>query len=177
MIIREEMKVRYLKTFSACLIALALNSAAWGEIYETTDAAGNPEFTNSPPEASATSEVIEIQPTNIVEAPQRDTQSPGQWQGQEQPPDAMVENQQPEKNNNTVIIDNPNATDVYDQALVKQQAFERMNPAAPHEVLNAEAPRQVGDFPSEMPREVDDAASQNEDIYHPAEHRTIHHRR
>ena len=171
------MKVRYLKTFSACLIALALNSAAWGEIYETTDAAGNPEFTNSPPEASATSKVIEIQPTNIVEAPQRDTQSPGQWQGQEQQPDAMVENQQPEKNNNTVIIDNPNADNVYDQARVKQQEFERMNPAAPHEVLNAEAPHQVGDFPSEMPREVDDAASQNEDIYHPAEHRTIHHRR
>jgi len=177
MIIREEMKVRCLKTFSACLIALTLNSAAWGEIYETTDAAGNPEFTNSPPEANATSKVIEIQPTNIVEAPQRETQTPGQWQEQEQQPDAMVENQQPEKNNNTVIIDNPNANDVYDQALVKQQAFERMNPAAPHEVLNTEAPHQVGDFPSEMPREVDDAASQTEDVYNPAEHRTIHHRR
>ena len=63
-------------------------------------------------------------------------------------PDAMVENQQPEKNNNTVIIDNPNANNVYDQARVKQRAFERMNPAAPHEVLNTEAPHQVGDFPS-----------------------------
>jgi hypothetical protein len=173
LIIREEMKVRCLKTFSACLVALALNSAAWGEIYETTDAAGNPEFTNSPPEANATSKVIEIPQTNEVDTPQPQTQ----WQEQEQQPDAMVENQQPEKNNNTVIIDNPNADNVYDQARVKQQEFERMNPAAPHEVLNTEAPHQVGDFPSEMPREVDDAASQNEDIYHPAEHRTIHHRR
>ena len=175
MIIREEMKVRCLKTFSACLIGLALNSAAWGEIYETTDAAGNPEFTNSPPEANATSKVIEVQQTNVVDTPQPQTQ--GQWQEQEQQPDAMVENQQPEKNNNTVIIDNPNANNVYDQARVKQQEFERMNPAAPHEVLNTEAPHQVGDFPSEMPREVDDAASQNEDSYNPAEHRTIHHRR
>ena len=175
MIIPEEMKVRYLKTFSACLIALALNSAAWGEIYETTDAEGNPEFTNSPPEANATSKVIEVQQTNVVDTPQPQTQ--GQWQEQEQQPDGMVENQQPEKNNNTVIIDNPNANNVYDQALVKQQAFERMNPAAPHQVLNAEAPDQVGDFPSEMPREVDDATSQTEDVYKPAEHRTIHHRR
>ena len=52
-----------------------------------------------------------------------------------------------------------------------------MNPAAPHQVLNAEAPNQVGDFPSEIPPEVDDATSQTEDVYNPAEHRTIHHRR
>jgi hypothetical protein len=175
MIIREEMKVRYLKTFSACLIALALNSAAWGEIYETTDAEGNPEFTNSPPEANATSKVIEMQQTNVADAPQPQTQ--GQWQEQEQQPDAMTANQQPEKNNNTVIIDNPNANNVYDQARVKQQEFERMNPAAPHEVLNAEAPHQVGDFPSEMPSEVDDTTGQTEEVYNPAEHRTIHHRR
>ena len=175
MIIPEEMKVRYLKTFSACLIALALNSAAWGEIYETTDAEGNPEFTNSPPEANATSEVIETQHTNIVDTPQPQTQ--GQWQEQEQQPDAMTANQQPEKNNNTVIIDNPNANNVFDQALVKQQAFERLNPAAPHEVLNAEALHQVGDFPSEMPLEVDDSANQTEHVYTPAEHRSVHHRR
>ena len=166
--------MRCLKTFSACLIGLALNSAAWGEIYEATDAEGNPEFTNSPPEANATSKVIEVPQTNVVDTPQPQTQ--GQWQEQEQQPDAMVENQQPEKNNNTVIIDNPNANNVYDQARVKQRAFERMNPAAPHEVLNTEAPHQVGDFPSQMPREVKDAVSQTEDVYNPAEHRTIHHR-
>jgi len=158
--------VRYLRTFSTCLIALALNSAAWGEIYETTDAEGNPEFTNSAPAANARAKPVELQQTNIIDAPPPQTQ--GQWQEQEQ---------QPEKNNTPVIIDNPNANNVYDQALVKQQAFERMNPAAPHEVLNAEAPHQVGDFPSEMPSEVDDTTGQTEEVYNPAEHRTIHDRR
>lgn len=160
--------MRYLKTFSTCLIALALNSAAWGEIYETTDAEGSPEFTNSAPAANARAKPVELQQTNIIDAPPPQTQGQWQWQKQEQ---------QPEKNNTPVIIDNPNANNVYDQALVKQQAFERMNPAAPHEVLNAEAPHQVGDFPSEMPSEVDDTTGQTEEVYNPAEHRTIHHRR
>ena len=34
--------MRHLKTLSICLSALALHSAAWAEIYETTDAQGNP---------------------------------------------------------------------------------------------------------------------------------------
>ena len=168
--------MRYLTTFSACLMALALNGAAWGEIYETTDAEGNPEFTNSPSEANASSKIVNIQQTNVADAPQLKPENLGSWQTQEQPPSAPDNTYHPQKQN-TVIIDNPNASDAYNQALIKQQAFERVNPAAPHQVLNAEAPYQVGDFPSEMPREVDDAARQSEDIYNPAEHRTIHHRR
>lgn len=176
MMIREGMNVRYLTTFSACLIALALSGAAWGEIYETTDAEGNPEFTNSPPEANAASQIIKIQQTNEVDAPRLEPQNPGSGQTQEQQPDTVDSNYRPQKSN-AVIIDNPNANDAYDQALIKQQAFERMNPAAPHQVLNAEAPHQVGDFSSETPSDVDDTTLQTEDIYNPAEHRTIHHRR
>lgn len=164
--------------FSAYLMALALNGAAWGEIYETTDAEGNPEFTNSPPEANTASQIIKIQQTNVVDAPQLESQTPGSGSGhtQEQQPDTVESNYHPQKSN-AVIIDNPNANDAYDQALIKQQAFERMNPAAPHQVLNAEAPHQVGDFSSETPSGADDTTLQAEDIYNPAEHRTIHHRR
>ena len=45
--------MRYLRTFSTCLVALALHSAAWAEIYETTDAQGNREFTDSPADEGA----------------------------------------------------------------------------------------------------------------------------
>lgn len=166
--------MKYPTIFSACLIALALNSAARGEIYETTDAEGNPEFTNSRPEPNATSNTVAIQQTNIVDTPEPESQ--GTLQTQEQQP-ASINNEHQQGNNNPIIIDNPNANNVYHQALIKQQAFERMNPAAPHQVLNAEAPDQVGDFSSEAPNEVDDANLQAEDIYNPAEHRTIHHRR
>jgi hypothetical protein len=167
--------MRYVKTFSACLITAALSGAAWAEVYETTDAEGNPEFTNSPTAADA--KVVDIPPTNVIDAPQAEPQA----QAQELQAETEPEQQQPAQENNTVIIDNPNTNEVYDEALAKQRAFERMDPAAPHEVgdSNSQMPREVGDFPSETPEAVDDLPDENEEIYNPAEHRGIHqgHRR
>lgn len=161
--------MQYLKTFAISLTTLALSTATWGEIYETTDAEGNPEFTNSRPASNAT--VIDVQQTNSVEATQPE-QGP---QPQEQQADTIAENQQPEKSNKPVIIDNPNDNRVYDQALVKQRDFERMNPEAPHQVMNTDAPHQVGDFTDESPAEVEDPPREAEEVYDPAKHRSIHH--
>ena len=66
-IFSQGLDMTQLKTLSTCLLALALNSAAWAEIYETTDAQGNPVFTDSPPSPNA--EVIDLQQTNIIDAP------------------------------------------------------------------------------------------------------------
>ncbi len=65
--------MRFLKTFSTCLVALALHGTAWAEIYETTDAQGNPDFTDSPPDAGA--EVINLPETNVIDAPPPEQQA------------------------------------------------------------------------------------------------------
>ena len=161
--------MRYLNTAAAGLMYLALSTAAWGEIYETTDAQGNPEFTNSPPASNA--KKIEIQQTNTMGAPEVGPQS------QMQQPAIRPENQQPQKSNNTVIIDDPDTNAVYQRAETKQREFERMNPEAPRQVMNAEAPDQVGDFPGEMPTEVNGSPSDIEEVYDPSKHRSIHHKR
>lgn len=141
--------MRHLKTLSICLSALALHSAAWAEIYETTDAQGNPEFTDSPTGPSA--EAINLQQTNIIDAPPEEPQ-------QVSAPQPVVEEQAPEQENRTVIVHDSNndEDDVYDAYSRREQAFDRMDPAAPREVLNAETPREVGDYNSQMPDEVGD---------------------
>ncbi|MBK6739278.1 MAG: DUF4124 domain-containing protein [Haliea sp.] len=62
--------MRLLKAFSILLAATALQPAAWAEIYETTDAEGNPEFSDSPSGPNA--EAIDLQQTNIIDAPPAD---------------------------------------------------------------------------------------------------------
>lgn len=89
--------MRHLKTFSTCLLALALHNGAWAGIYETADAQDDPAFSGSP-------------------------------LGQQ----------------------------AYEDDPRREQAFDRVDPAAPNEVLDAEAPREVGDSDAQMPREVGD---------------------
>ena len=142
----------HVKTFSTCLIALALHSAAWAEIYETTDAQGNPVFSDSPPGPDA--EVIDLPQTNIIEAHTPEQQAAA--------PHSDVDEKAPSQENRTATTteSNNNEEGAYDQYLRHDQAYERVDPAAPHEVLNAEAPREVGDSNSQMPREVGDSDSQ-----------------
>lgn len=141
--------MRHLKILMICLSALALHSAAWAEIYETTDAQGNPEFTDSPTGPSA--EAIDLQQTNIIDAPPEEPQ-------QVSAPQPVAEEQAHEQENRTVIVHdgNDDEDDVSDAYLRREQAFDRMDPAAPREVLNAETPREVGDSDSQMPDEVGD---------------------
>jgi hypothetical protein len=148
-----ELGMRPLKTISTCLLALALHSAAWAEIYETTDAQGNPEFTDSPPRPNA--EAIDLPQTNIIDAPPAESQEVAA-------PQTVVDEQAPAQENRTVIIHdgNNNEDEVYDDYLRRERAFDRMDPAAPDEVLDGEAPREVGDSDAQMPREVGDSDAQ-----------------
>jgi|GEM_PF-733117 hypothetical protein len=154
-----------LKTFSTCLLALALHSAAWAEIYETTDAQGNPEFTDSPPRPN--SEVIDLQQTNIIDAPAPEPQD--EFASQSMDGEAMGGEEAPEQDNRTVIINdrNDDQDDVYDAYQKQERAFERRDPATPDEVLNAEAPREVGDdAASQMPDAAQEVPFEGRRIYH-----------
>ncbi len=143
--------MRHLKVFTLCLAALAVHGAAWAEIYETTDAQGNPEFTDSPPNPDA--QAINLQQTNIIDAPPEAPQ-------QVSAPQSVVEEQAPQQENRTVIIHDgdDNLGDVYDEELRRERAFERTDPAAPREIGDASSqmPRQVGDSDAQMPDEVGD---------------------
>ncbi|CAA0078502.1 Uncharacterised protein [Halioglobus japonicus] len=145
--------MRHLKTLSICLSALAFHSATWAEIYETTDAQGNPEFTDSPPGPNAAA--IDLQQTNIIDAPTEMREQVSAPQ-----PVAQEQEQAPEPENRTVIVNDSNndEDDVYDDYLQRERAFERMDPDAPREVgdSNSQMPREVGDSNSQMPDEVGD---------------------
>jgi hypothetical protein len=147
------MTMKYLRTFSACLVSLALHSAAWAQVYETKDAEGNVEFTDAPTDADA--EVINLQETNTVDAPPPEQQEDSQPQTVESGPAPVQEN-------NTVIIhdnDNDGYDDgVYGDDLARQRALDGMDRVAPGEVGDPryEMPREVGDSEGQMPREVGD---------------------
>jgi len=145
--------MRLLKAFSILLAATALQPAAWAEIYETTDAEGNPEFSDSPSGPNA--EAIDLQQTNIIDAPPAEPQ-------EDSAPQTVVEEQAPAQQNRTVIIHDANndQDEVYDDDLRREREFDRIDPAAPDEVLDAEAPREVGDSDAQMPREVGDYDAQ-----------------
>ena len=144
----------YLKTFSTCLVALALHSPAWAQIYETTDAQGNPDFTDSPGNADA--EVVNLPETNVIDAPPPEQQQESQIQTLEPGPAPVQEN-------NTVII-HDNDNDGYDDGddLARQRALDGMDRVAPGVVGNPgyDAPREVGDSEAQMPREVGDSEAQ-----------------
>ena len=145
--------MRLLKAFSILLAATALQPAAWAEIYETTDAEGNPEFSDTPTGPNA--EAIDLQQTNIIDAPPAEPQ-------EEAAPQTVVEEQAPAQQNRTVIIHDANndQDEVYDDDLRRERELDRIDPAAPDEVLDAEAPREVGDSDAQMPREVGDYDAQ-----------------
>lgn len=154
--------MRYLNTFATCLIALAMHSTAWAQIYETTDAEGNPDFTDTPPTENA--QVIDLQQTNVVNAPPAESQS--QQQVESQPNQVEVE-QAPQQINNNVIVNDNNDDDGYDDGVyadetARQRAIERENAVRPGEVGNPgyEMPREVGDSEAQMPREVGDSEAQ-----------------
>jgi len=145
--------MRLLKALSILLAATAVQHAAWAQIYETTDAQGNPEFSDTPSGPNA--EVVDLPQTNIIDAPPAEPQEDSAQQ-------TVVDEQAPEQQNNTVILhDADNDQDeVYDDDLRRERAFERRDPAAPDEVLDGEAPREVGDSDAQMPREVGDSDAQ-----------------
>jgi hypothetical protein len=147
--------MRYLELFAGCLVALAVQSTAWAQIYETTDAQGNPVFTDSPPSSGA--EAIDLQQTNIIDAPTPEPQEVSA-------PESVVEQEAPVQENRTVIINDANndEEDVYDADRRRERAFEERDPAAPQEVgdYDSQMPREVGDSDSQMPREVGDSDSQ-----------------
>lgn len=154
--------MRYLKTFSTCLVALALHSTAWAQIYETKDAEGNVEFTDSP--ATEGAEVVDLPETNLADAP------PPEVQEESQPGTEVVE-PAPVQQNNTVIVNDGNDTggynngaydtEGYDDDVARQRALERENLATPGKVdPGYEMPREVGDSDAQMPREVGDSDAQ-----------------
>ena len=177
--------MRHLKLLSTFVVAITLQNAAWAEIYETTDAQGNPVFSDSPTGPNA--EAINLQKTNIIDAPEAEPQEVSA-------PQSVEEQQAPEQENRTVIIHDSNndEDDVEDAYLRREQAFNRMDPEAPREIGDSDAqmPRQVGDSNSQMPREVGDFDAQMPDEVGdnavpivdeagaPAiEHRAVHHNR
>jgi hypothetical protein len=145
--------MRLLKAFSILLATTALQSTAWAEIYETKDAQGNPEFSDTPSGPNA--EAIDLQQTNIIDAPPAEPQ-------QDAAPQTVVDEQAPVPQNRTVIIHDANndQDEVYEDDLRREREFDRLDPAAPDEVLDGEAPREVGDSDAQMPREVGDSDAQ-----------------
>ena len=151
--------MRHLMTLSLCLSALAFHGAASAEIYETTDAQGNPEFTDSPPGPDAAA--VDLQQTNIIDAPSPEPQ-------QLSAPRPAVEEQAPAPENRTVIVNdsNNNEDDVYDAYQRREQAFDRMDPDAPREVGDnaSQMPHEVGDSDSQMPDEVGDFDTPTQEV-------------
>ena len=116
-------------TSLACVIAMALGTAAQAEIYESVDAEGNPIFTDTP---TAGAEEVKLQQENIsdaVEVPPRPTPEPGVT-----PPPVKS---QEGPGNVTVIHDSRN------EELSRELAADK-----PHEVLDAEKRHEVGDLPT-----------------------------
>ena len=148
--------MRYLKTVSGCLLAMALHSTTWAQVYETTDAEGNPEFTDSPPTENA--EVVDLQETNLADAPAPEAQE----QEQSQPAQQTGE-QAPVQVNNNININN--GGDGYDDDGDVEGAYAE-DPALRRETERqverdaAVRPGQVGDPRYEMPREVGDSEAQ-----------------
>jgi hypothetical protein len=110
----------------ACVIAIALSTAAQAEIYESVDAEGNPIFTDTP---TAGAEEVKLQQQNIADAVKVAPQ-PAPEPGAEPPP---VKNQEG-PGNVTVIHDSRN------EELSRELAADK-----PHEVLDAEKRHEVGD--------------------------------
>ncbi len=150
--------MRYLKIVTACVVALAFHNTAWAQVYETTDAEGNPEFTDSP--AAEGAEEVDLPETNLINPPQPESQAQSQ-------PDTEVVEQAPVQENNTVIVHDGNDNDdyddgVYDDELARQRAIDRREAAEPGAVGDPgyEMPREVGDSDSQMPHEVGDSDAQ-----------------
>jgi hypothetical protein len=159
--------MRHLRIITICLVALALHGKAWAQIYETKDAQGNTEFTDSPPSENA--KEIDLQQTNIADAPAPAPEDVSQGQTQ---PDAAV-GQQPSVDENNVVIERDGYDDgVYgdgayvdgadERALRREDAVRRADPDAPHEVGDSEMdmPREVGDTAAQERREVGDSEAQ-----------------
>jgi hypothetical protein len=160
--------MKYLRVFTLGL--MALHSAAWAEIYETQDAQGNPVFTDSP--TGTRSDVVDLPEINIADAP-----PPESLETQQR--DVTPVEHAPVVENNPVIIHDANpGEELSEERLRKQREYERENPSARHEVLDAEPrhevldaePRhEVGDFPEETDGNVDDYPEGYEHVRHPEE--------
>jgi hypothetical protein len=122
----ENVAMRKSITSLACVIAMALGTAAQAEIYESVDAEGNPVFTDTP---TAGAEEVQLQQENIVDAVKVPPQ-PAPETAATPPP----VNGQGEHGNVTVIHDSRN--EELSRALAEDK---------PHEVLDAEKRYEVGD--------------------------------
>lgn len=169
--------MKQLRILSIALVTLALHGVAWAEIYETKDAEGNTEFTDSPPSEDA--KVIDLQQTNIVDAPAPDTEGESQDAGQ---PSQAAPAEAPVVENNIDIQRDGYENGVYpegeyrdgeypagvdERALRRDEAVDRADPDAPREVGDSEAQmrREVGDSEAQMPREVGDMPAAERDAY------------
>ena len=112
-------------TSLACVIAMALSTAAQAEIYESVDAEGNPIFTDTP---TAGAEKVQLQQENIADG----VKVPPQPAPEAAAAPVPVKSQ--EGGNVTVIHDSRN------EELSRELAADK-----PHEVLNAEKRYEVGD--------------------------------
>jgi hypothetical protein len=160
--------MRPLGMLSICLITLALQGKALAQVYETRDAEGNPEFTDAP--ASENAREIDLQQTNVADAPAPDPEDDDAQAGEE--PAAVESDQAPVPQDDVVIERDGYDDGLYDdaeyvdgadeRALRREEAVRRADPDAPREVGDAETqmPREVGDYEAQMPREVGDSEAQ-----------------
>ena len=130
--------MKHLIILSICWAALALHGQAWAQIYETRDAEGNPEFTDSPPSPNA--KEIDLQQTNIVDAP-----APGPQAGEQ--PAAAAPAQVIDENNvqsnievnrdgdDDGLYEDEYVDDLEARELRREEAVRRADPDAPHEVM------------------------------------------
>lgn len=129
--------MKYLNALSIGLILAITHGATWAQIYETKDKKGNPVFSDEP--VNSDSSVVDLTETNIADAPP--------------PPPAAAEttlkpgaDEVPQPGNEPVVIDGANPSkELGEQSERLQEDYDRREPNAPHEVLDAEPRHEVMD--------------------------------
>ena len=141
--------MKYPITFIAGLVLLAAQGATRAQIYETTDAEGNPVFTDTPVDASSSE--VEMRDTNISDAP-----PPATGDGASATP---AGDKAPAITDRTKTFPDPNA-ELYEERerRVREQAWR--DSSTPHEVGDGEAPHEMEG--GAAPRETEDGAAPRE---------------
>ncbi len=142
--------MRYLITFTAGLVLWTAHGAAWAQIYETRDAAGNPVFTDSPVDGSSSE--VELSTTNISDAP------PPEPAG-EDPAAAPGPGQAPAATSRTGQFRDPNA-DAYEEHERRVRAEEQSGESSAYRNLVGSEPE--GTIDGETPHETEGGAMPHE---------------
>ena len=159
--------MKYPITFIAGLVLLAVQGATRAQVYETTDAEGNPVFTDTPVDASSSQ--VEMRETNIADAP-----PPAPEDGASPTP---AGDQAPATTDRTGTFRDPDA-ELYEERERRVRAEERHDTSTPyeteggaapheteggvrrHETMDGAAPRETED--GALPRETEDGAAPHE---------------